>query len=103
MLMAHGDADLYCDYQGSDRGDDQVGSTNCAMVMAMQQLGRGMLHLDGMLSAEPFTVGALAPYEIRCGRGERHSRRLASGPMQLVCLRSARRRKSCLDGLAVTT
>jgi hypothetical protein len=56
-LMLHGDADLYYDHQGTERGDDQVGSTNWAMVMAMHALGRGMLHLHGMMSAEPFTVG----------------------------------------------
>lgn len=58
MLMVHGDADLYYDHQGTTRGDDQVGSTNWAMIMAMHAVGRGMLHLHGMLSAEPFTVGA---------------------------------------------
>jgi hypothetical protein len=58
MLMVHGDADLYYDHQGTERGDDQVGSTNWAMLMAMHALRRGMLHLHGMLSAEPFTVSA---------------------------------------------
>jgi hypothetical protein len=58
MLMLHGDVDLYYDHQGTERGDDQVGSTNWAMLMAMHPVGRGMLHLHGMLSAEPFTVGA---------------------------------------------
>jgi hypothetical protein len=57
-LMIHGDADLYYDHQGTSRGDDQVGSTNWAMIMAMRPVGSGMLHLHGMLSAEPFTVGA---------------------------------------------
>jgi hypothetical protein len=57
-LMVHGDADLYYDLQGSDRGADQLGSTNWAMIMAMRSVGAGMLHLHGMLSAEPFTVGA---------------------------------------------
>ena len=28
------------------------------MIMAMRPVGAGMLHLDGMLSADPFTVGA---------------------------------------------
>jgi hypothetical protein len=56
-LMAHGDVDLYYGHQGTGRGDDQVGSTNWAMVMAMHPVGSGMLHLHGMLSAEPFTVG----------------------------------------------
>lgn len=58
MLMVHGDVDLYYDHQGTQRGDDQVGTTNWAMLMAMHPVGRGMLHLHGMLSAEPFTVGA---------------------------------------------
>jgi hypothetical protein len=58
MLMAHGDVDFYYDHQGTHRGDDQVGSTNWAMLMAMHPLGAGMLHLHGMVSAEPFTVGA---------------------------------------------
>jgi hypothetical protein len=57
-LMVHGDAHLYYDHQGTSRGDGQVGSTNWAMVMAMRPIGSGMLHLHGMLSAEPFTVGA---------------------------------------------
>ena len=57
-LMVHGDVDLYYDHQGTVRGDDQVGSTNWAMLMAMHPIGRGMLHLHGMLSAEPLTVGA---------------------------------------------
>jgi hypothetical protein len=57
-LMVHGDADLYYDWQDTNRGADQVGSTNWAMIMAMRPVGAGMLHLHGMLSAEPFTVGA---------------------------------------------
>jgi hypothetical protein len=57
MLMVHGDADLYYDHQGAARGDDQVGATNWAMLMAMHPLGSGMLHLHGMLSIEPLTVG----------------------------------------------
>jgi hypothetical protein len=58
MLMVHGEASLYYDHQGTERGDDQLGMTNWAMLMAMRPIGRGMLHLHGMLSAEPFTVGA---------------------------------------------
>ena len=57
-LMIHGDVDLYYDHQATVRGADQVGSTNWAMLMAMHRVGAGMLHLHGMLSAEPFTVGA---------------------------------------------
>lgn len=58
MMMVHGDVDLYYDHQGTVRGDDQIGSTNWLMLMAMHPVGTGMLHLHGMLSAEPFTVGA---------------------------------------------
>lgn len=58
LLMVHGDADLYYDHQGTPRGADQVGSTNWFMLMAMHPLGRGLLHLHGMASAEPLTVGA---------------------------------------------
>src|SRR4029453_18668658 len=58
MLMVHGDAFLQYDHQGGPRGADQVGSINWAMLMAMRQLGGGTLHLHGMLSAEPLTIGA---------------------------------------------
>lgn len=57
-LMVHGDVDLYYDHQGTVRGDDQIGSTNWAMLMAMREIGGGMVHLHGMMSAEPATVGA---------------------------------------------
>jgi hypothetical protein len=71
LLMVHGDADLYYDHQGTERGDDQVGSTNWAMLMAMHPVGRGVLHLHGMLSAEPFTVGARG-YPLLLQTGEAH-------------------------------
>jgi hypothetical protein len=58
MLMVHGDAFLQYDYQGGPRGADQVGSINWGMLMAMRQLGGGTLHLHGMASAEPLTIGA---------------------------------------------
>ena len=57
MLMAHGDLNLYYDHQGTTRGDDQVGSANWLMLMAMRDAAGGMLRLSTMLSAEPFTVG----------------------------------------------
>lgn len=57
MLMAHGDINLYYDHQGTVRGDDQIGSANWIMFMAMRNAGGGMLRLNTMLSAEPFTVG----------------------------------------------
>ena len=58
MLMVHGDVDLYYDHQGTVRGDDQVGSTNWFMLMAMHPIATGMLHLHAMMSTEPFTVGS---------------------------------------------
>jgi hypothetical protein len=57
MLMVHGDAFLQFDHQGGPRGDDQVGSINWGMLMAMRQLAGGTLHLHGMASAEPLTIG----------------------------------------------
>jgi hypothetical protein len=58
ILMVHGDAFLQYDHQGGPRGDDQVGSINWGMLMAMRQVAGGTLHLHGMASAEPFTIGA---------------------------------------------
>ena len=58
MLMVHGDAFLQYDHQGGPRGADQVGSINWGMLMAMRALGGGTLHLHGMASAEPLTIGA---------------------------------------------
>jgi hypothetical protein len=58
MLMLHGDAFLQYDHQGGPRGADQLGSINWGMLMAMRRLGGGTLHLHGMASAEPLTVGA---------------------------------------------
>jgi hypothetical protein len=56
-LMLHGQAFLIYNNQRGRRGDDQVASTNWGMLMAMRPLAGGMLHLHGMLSLEPFTVG----------------------------------------------
>jgi hypothetical protein len=56
-LMVHGDAFLQYDHQGGSRGADQVGSINWGMLMAMRQLAGGTLHLHGMVSAEPLTIG----------------------------------------------
>jgi hypothetical protein len=58
MLMVHGDAFLQFDHQGGPRGDDQLGSINWGMLMAMRPLAGGTLHLHGMASAEPLTVGS---------------------------------------------
>jgi hypothetical protein len=58
MLMVHGDAFLQYDHQGGPRGADQLGSINWGMLMAMRQVAGGTLHLHGMASAEPLTIGA---------------------------------------------
>jgi hypothetical protein len=58
MLMVHGDAFLQYDHQGGPRGADQLGSINWGMLMAMRRLAGGTLHLHGMASAEPLTIGA---------------------------------------------
>lgn len=58
MLMVHGDAFLQFDHQGGPRGDDQLGSINWGMLMAMKERAGGTVHLHGMASAEPLTIGA---------------------------------------------
>jgi hypothetical protein len=58
MLMLHGDAFLQYDHQGGPRGSNQLGSINWVMLMAMRQVSGGTLHLHGMASAEPLTIGA---------------------------------------------
>jgi hypothetical protein len=57
-LMVHGVAYAEYDRQLGVRGDDQLGSINWGMLMAMHSLWGGMLHLHGMLSAEPATIGS---------------------------------------------
>src|SRR6185437_12060761 len=61
-FMFHYRAFVYYDRQNdadqARRGDDQFGSVNWAMLMAGRDLGRGRLELRGMMSAEPWTVGA---------------------------------------------
>jgi hypothetical protein len=57
-LMLHGTASIQYDYQGSRRGDRQFGSVNWGMISASHALADGLLTLRGMVSAEPFTVGA---------------------------------------------
>jgi hypothetical protein len=57
-LMIHGVAYAEYDKQLGARGDDQFGSINWGMLMAMHSLWGGMLHLHGMLSAEPATIGS---------------------------------------------
>lgn len=57
-IMLHGVAFGQYDYQGSKRGDDQFGVIDWEMLMAMRAVGSGMLHLHGMVSLEPLTIGA---------------------------------------------
>jgi len=68
-LMVHGVAYAEYDKQLGARGDDQVGSINWGMLMAMHSLWGGMLHLHGMLSAEPATIGS-AGYPLLLQSGE---------------------------------
>jgi hypothetical protein len=57
-LMVHGVAYAEYDRQLGTRGNDQFGSINWGMLMAMHSLWGGMLHLHGMMSAEPATIGS---------------------------------------------
>lgn len=72
-FMFHYRAFVYYDRQNdadrSRRGDDQIGSVNWAMLMAAHRLGSGQLQLRGMVSAEPWTVGA-AGYPLLLQSGE---------------------------------
>lgn len=56
-LMLHGNVVLHYIDQGSDRGDEQLGSTNWIMGMARRPVGGGALTARGMLSLDPLTVG----------------------------------------------
>ncbi len=57
-LMLHGEAFVQYDRQFTKRGDEQLGSINWGMLMARHPLGGGVLTLRGMMSLEPFTIGA---------------------------------------------
>ncbi|MEO9116427.1 MAG: hypothetical protein ABI311_09710 [Gemmatimonadaceae bacterium] len=57
-MMLHGVAFLQYDYQGTKRGDSQLGSVNWGMLMASHDLAGGRLSLRGMVSAEALTVGS---------------------------------------------
>src|SRR3954470_583926 len=57
MAMLHGVAFLQYDAQGGPRGDDQLGVVDWEMVMAMRRVKGGLLHLHGMWSLEPWTLG----------------------------------------------
>lgn len=56
--MVHGVAFGEYDDQGSARGSRQLGIIDWEMLMAMRRIGTGMLHLHGMASLEPLTIGA---------------------------------------------
>ncbi len=56
-LMLHGNVFLEYIGQGSDRGEQQLGSVNWFMGMARRSLGGGDVTLRTMLSLEPLTVG----------------------------------------------
>jgi hypothetical protein len=56
-VMLHGVAFAQYDYQGSDRGDSQLGVIDWEMLMAMRSVGSGKLHLHAMVSLEPLTLG----------------------------------------------
>jgi hypothetical protein len=56
-LMFHGSIAAQYDRQGSRRGDEQFGALDWEMVMAMRKVGTGLLHLHGMFSLEPATIG----------------------------------------------
>ena len=56
--MIHGVAFAQYDNQGSKRGDSQFGIIDWEMLMLMRHIGTGMLHLHGMASLEPATIGA---------------------------------------------
>ena len=56
-VMLHGVAFAQYDDQGSRRGDRQLGIVDWEMLMAMRRVGSGLLHLHGMVSLEPLTLG----------------------------------------------
>jgi hypothetical protein len=56
MLMAHGFVFAEYDKQSGERGDDQFGSLNWAMLMATRDLAGGRFQARTMLSVDPFTV-----------------------------------------------
>ena len=58
IAMIHGVAFAQYDDQDSRRGDRQLGITDWEMLMLMRRVGSGMLHLHGMASLEPATIGA---------------------------------------------
>jgi len=68
-VMLHWNAFISYDWQGGDRGDDQVSSTNWMMAMARRALAGGLFSVRTMLSLEPATVGG-AGYPLLLQSGE---------------------------------
>jgi len=68
-FMVHGTGFVQYDKQGSDRGADQFGSLNWAMLMASHKLGQGLFQGRAMLSLEPATVTS-AGYPLLLQTGE---------------------------------
>jgi hypothetical protein len=56
MIMAHGFVFAQYDKQSGERGADQFGSLNWAMLMATHDLAGGRFQARTMLSIDPFTV-----------------------------------------------
>lgn len=57
-VMLHGVAFGMYDDQATPRGASQWGVIDWEMIMAMKRLGTGLLHLHGMASLEPATIGS---------------------------------------------
>jgi hypothetical protein len=56
ILMTHGFVFAQYDKQSGERGDDQFGSSNWAMLMATRDLAGGRFQARTMLSVDPFTL-----------------------------------------------
>lgn len=70
QLMAHENVFLQFLHESGNRGDDRFGSTNWIMGMAHREAGKGHVMVNGMFSAEPWTVGACG-YPDLLASGER--------------------------------
>lgn len=69
QTMLHGNLFLHYLDEGSDRGDEDVGSVNWVMGMARRPLAAGELALRAMLSLEPATLGECG-YPVLLATGE---------------------------------
>jgi len=56
MIMTHGFVFAQYNHQSGERGDDQFGSLNWAMLMATRDFGGGRFQARTMLSLDPWTV-----------------------------------------------